>query len=78
MARITRFEEGDRDRDRYAIHDGIEAKYFVFERDGKRLFQIDTHGRKSREIPGKVSQSIQLDQTAAKQLVTILSKAFDI
>ncbi len=48
--------------ERNSIHDKIDAKYAVFERDGRKFIQIDTFGRDSREIPGKKSQTIQLDK----------------
>jgi hypothetical protein len=76
MAKITTFLEGQRDR--YQAHDEISATYFSFERDGQHLLQIDTHGRDERQIPGKVSQSIQLDKEAAQQLVIIIKKTFSI
>ncbi len=76
MARIREFVKSHRER--YSVHDGIEAKYYLFERDGHHFFQIDTHGRSIREIPGKTSQSIQLDEAAARKLVEILKKAFKL
>jgi hypothetical protein len=41
--------------DRNSLHDEIEPSYTVFERDGRVLLQIDTYGRKTREMPGKKS-----------------------
>ena len=74
MAKITAFEQHPRER--YSVHDEIGAVYFVFEKDGKRLFQLDTHGRDGRQLEGKTSQTIQLDQFAAEELINILKKAF--
>ena len=65
-------------RERYSVHDEIDAEYFVFERDGKKLFQIDMYGRSHREVPGKTSQTIQLDREAAIMLTSILKKGFDL
>ena len=76
MARIKEFVKAERER--YSVHDGIAAQYYVFERDGRHFFQLDTHGRSARKIPGKTSQSIQLDESSAKQLVDILKKAFKL
>jgi hypothetical protein len=39
-------------RERYTLHDEIEASYTSFERDGRFFFQLDTYGRKSRQVPG--------------------------
>lgn len=62
--------------ERYSIHDGIDAQYAAFERDGRFLLQIDTYGRNTREIPGKVSQSIQLDRNSAMALYEIIKNTF--
>ena len=63
-------------RERYSVHDEIEADYFSFERDGRKLLQIDTHGRSTRENPGKQSQTIQLDKEGAAALFQILKNEF--
>lgn len=63
--------------DRPSLHKGIEATFSVFERDGKKLLQIDSYGRPDREIPGKVSQSLQPDANTAKQLMEILKNEFE-
>jgi hypothetical protein len=76
MALIRTFTR--KDRERASLHDEIEATYTTFERDGRMLFQIDTYGRKSRQVPGKQSQTLQLDEQAARELVNILKAAFHI
>lgn len=77
MALITSFEKQP-ERDRQSVHEGIPAHYSVIEKDGKVFVQIDTYGRDSRQEPGKVSQSIQLDRGGAEQLISILKNAFRI
>ena len=74
MALVRKFEvlEGER----HQLHDEVEARYAVFERDGLGFVQINTYGRPDREHPGKLSQSIQLDREGAEALVAILRKAF--
>ena len=57
---------------RPSLHDEITAKYAVVERDGRRLLQIDTYGRPTRDMPEKVSQSLQLDRDGAERLRSIL------
>jgi hypothetical protein len=74
MARITSFERKSMDRN--SIHDEIEASYTTFERDGRRFIQVDSYGRAEREMPGKKSQSIQLDEKSARDLFDILRDAF--
>lgn len=64
------------DGERYQLHEEVEAKYAVFQRDGRGFVQINTYGRAQREFPDKVSQSIQLDCEGAEALVAILKKTF--
>ncbi|TPM36605.1 methionyl-tRNA formyltransferase [Mesorhizobium sp. B2-3-5] len=74
MARIDSFVSGTLQR--MSLHDPIDATYFTYELDGRKLLQINTSGRKNREMPDKVSQSIQLDEDSAGQLFTILKNHF--
>ena len=74
MALVREFKKLDGER--YQLHEEVEARYAIFDRDGKGFVQINTYGRVDREFPGKVSQSIQLDREGAEALVTILQKAF--
>jgi hypothetical protein len=74
MALIRHFDRKHMERN--SIHDEISASYTVFERDGRRFIQIDSYGRDEREIPGKKSQTIQLDRDGAQQLYRILQNAF--
>ena len=74
MALIKSFEHKSMDRN--SIHDSIGATYSTFERDGRRFIQVDSYGRAEREIPGKKSQSFQLDEKSARELFDILRDAF--
>jgi hypothetical protein len=74
MARIETFIP--KKLDRVTLHDPISADVICFERDGRKLLQINTSGRKSREMPGKISQSIQLDEKSAAQLFQMLKEHF--
>jgi hypothetical protein len=76
MAKIRSFVEEKRDR--YTVHDEIDAVYFSFEKDGRYLFQIDTHGRDGRKLEGKTSQTLQIDKAAAIQLIEILKRSFKL
>lgn len=74
MARIAKFDEGRLTR--LSLHDPIDATYYAYEFDGRKLLQINTSGRSSREMPDKVSQSIQLDEASARSLYEILKRHF--
>ncbi|MBF9032289.1 methionyl-tRNA formyltransferase [Rhodobacterales bacterium HKCCE3408] len=74
MALVRKLAE--RSFDRPNLHREVEATYAVFEKDGKKLLQIDTYGRPEREIPGKVSQSLQFDDVCARELLEILNREF--
>ena len=76
MALVRSFERKTMDRN--SLHDEIEASYSVFERDGRVILQIDTYGRESREIPGKKSQTLQLDRSGAEHLFSILKREFSL
>ena len=64
--------------DRFQLHDPIEAKYYIHDRDDKRMLQISTFGRSSRQDTGKLSQTFQLDEVSGRQLYEILKRAFRI
>lgn len=74
MASVRTFLRKNMDRN--SIHKEIEATYTPFHRDGKTFLQIDTYGTQDREIPGKKSQSFQLDEIGAKILFDILKREF--
>src|SRR5262249_55470077 len=58
------------------VHGEVECGYTAFETGGKTYLQLDTYGSNERAIPGKVSQSIQLDEEAATQLKHLLEQTF--
>jgi hypothetical protein len=76
MALITKFEpKTQADGQLQRTH--VVGHYKVFSHDGqKRILQIDTLGSAEREIPGKVSQTIQLSEASAEQLWKILADTF--
>ena len=61
---------------RMRLHDTVDATYYTHDSDGRKLLQISTFGRPSRDLPGKLSQTIQLDEVAARQLFNILKSTF--
>jgi hypothetical protein len=74
MALIKSFEHKSMDRN--SVHDRIDATYTTFERDGRKFIQVDSYGRAEREMPGKTSQTFQLDEKSARELFDILRDCF--
>jgi len=75
MALIKKFDDlgaGNRGR----VHGEVACTYATFEVEGRRYLQIDTYGSNERVIPGKVSQSIQLDKNGARLLKRLLEQTF--
>ncbi len=59
--------------DRNSVHGTVDATYSSFQdKSGVKYLQIDTYGSRTRKIPGKKSQSIQLGPEAQRQLKDIL------
>ena len=63
-------------KDRNTIHEKVYATYSTFDNCGKHYVQIDTYGRSDREQPGKISQSIQLDERSARFLFDLLKSEY--
>lgn len=74
MALIQDFEQ--RPIEPKNVHSGVVCGYSAVEVDGHRIVQLETYGSADRAIPGKVSQTIQLDESSARELVRILRSAF--
>jgi len=75
MAVVQNIGKGFKDRD--SIHKKTECSYYiVYDKTGMKYLQLDTYGSDEREIPGKVSQSIQFSPEAIKQLRELLAKEF--
>lgn len=76
MALITAFQRKSQSNGQLQ-RTQVVGHYKVFSHDGQsKVLQIDTLGSESREIPGKVSQTIQLSEDSAKALWTILGREF--
>ena len=54
----------------------VECGWNTAQVDGRTLLRLETYGSADREIPGKRSQSFELDEPAAGELVKILRNAF--
>ena len=57
-------------------HAVVECGYSTFSAGGETYLQLDTYGSPERSIPGKISQSIQLDRDSAAKLKQILARTF--
>ncbi len=66
------------DKDRNSIHTKVNTTYTVFEEDGQKYFQVDTYGKSGREMPGKISQSIQFNKESAQFFVDLLKDEFNL
>jgi hypothetical protein len=54
----------------------VECGYRIVTVDSDVYLQLDTYGSNDRQIPGKTSQSLQLDREAAQQLKQLLERSF--
>ncbi|GAA2006145.1 hypothetical protein [Catenulispora subtropica] len=74
MAMIGKFDHVSSDVQRR--HEAVTCGYRTFFEGGATILQLDTYGSATRAIPDKISQSIQLDLEAARQLLAIVEAAF--
>ena len=54
----------------------VDCEWSMFEWDGRRLLQLDTYGSDARKDKGTVSQTLQLDEAAARELLRVVRRAF--
>jgi hypothetical protein len=54
----------------------VECGWTLGDHAGTRVVHLETYGSSERAIPGKVSQSLELDERAASELIAIFRKAF--
>ena len=58
------------------VHGEVDCGYTIFAVAGRDYLQLDTYGSPNRSIPGKTSQSIQLDRASARQLKALIQRTF--
>jgi hypothetical protein len=73
-ALISKFQQVDSDRN--GVHKPVLCGWRRFNADGQIFLQFDTYGSDERQIPNKVSQSIQLDREAAASLLKLIRDTF--
>ncbi|MBX9635235.1 MAG: hypothetical protein K2X44_09675 [Magnetospirillum sp.] len=77
MALVRKFEKFGLQVEK--VHGEVNSTYTAFRAaDGKSYFQIDTYGSPERKLKGKKSQTIQLDEGAAKELIALLRAEFSL
>ena len=77
MALVEKIAHAPLERPR--VHGPVDCTYTAFtETDGRRYVQLDTYGSDVRQIKGKKSQTIQLTEEAARELVRLLKTEFRI
>ncbi len=78
MARIETKTIKKIDKDRNNVHTRVQTTYTVFDYEGRHYVQIDTYGKSDRDMPEKISQSLQFDYESAKYLIDLLRDEFNI
>ena len=76
MAMVDVSEMKQVEKQRVTVHSKVRATYSIFEDGGKRYFQIDTYGSTTRDMPEKISQTIQIDRQSAMKLISLLVETF--
>ncbi|WP_406436311.1 hypothetical protein OHB00_20255 [Streptomyces sp. NBC_00631] len=74
MALIEKFESVTSDIQK--MHGPVTCGVRSFAVDGQRILQLDTYGSADRQIHGKISQSVQLNITGARELIKIIEQVF--
>ena len=74
MALISEFQSVPSDRN--GTHKPVLCGWRRFNVDDQILLQLDTYGSDERQIPGKVSQSIQIDRKSAATLLKLIRDTF--
>ena len=54
----------------------VTCGYTIGSARGERILHLETYGSKHRVIPDKVSQSLELDEARAGELLQIIGEAF--
>ena len=76
MAKVTSFVSlGYSDRGR-RWRTEVECGYATFDLDGERYRHLETYGSSEREVPDKVSQSLEFDRRTAGELKALLERSF--
>jgi hypothetical protein len=75
MARVRHIEIADGKGNAHPTEVDARVKVFGDGANGP-VVQVDTFGSTDRDLPGKLSQTIQFDRTSGLRLLEILEKAY--
>ena len=64
-------------KERNFVHEKVYTTYSSFDNMGEHYVQIDTYGKSDRDLPGKISQSFQLDSETARFVYELLKNEFN-
>ncbi len=74
MAFVSEFQQVESDKN--GRHKPVLCGWRAFDADGETILQLDTYGSAERQIPNKVSQSLQLDREGAAALLELIRGTF--
>ena len=74
MAFVEEFQESSGEGGRR--HSTCVCGWRVAERDGVSVLQLDTYGSPERQQQGTISQSLQLTEERARELVDVIRSVF--
>ena len=75
VAFITRMFELEPSEKKH-LHSESECGWRIAYRSGEVVFQLDTYGSPTRQDVGTISQSLQLDEAMALEVVDALARTF--
>ena len=75
MAIVTNLEPDDK-RFRGRQRTALVCRYMVGCDGGQKILQLNSYGSEGREHPEKQSQTLQFDESSAKQLYDVLKQEF--
>ncbi|MEM5477027.1 hypothetical protein [Pacificibacter sp. AS14] len=67
----------DEDREIRSLHPTrLECRYIASESNGMKILQLNSYGSDDRDVPGKLSQTLQFDENSAQELFQVLKAEF--
>ncbi|ORA38210.1 hypothetical protein BST13_06390 [Mycobacterium aquaticum] len=74
MALIANFEPVVSEKN--SLHRPVSCGFRSFDHAGNKILQLDTYGTVDRQMPNKISQSIQIDRKGAEALICLIRETF--
>ena len=78
MALITTFKPLGADANVHVHRTAVECGWAIFSRGSRTFIQLSTYGSEARANPGRVSQTIQVDENGARELKRLIDRAFSL